>query len=89
MLLIRQNFLGTGGSAMTTDTFAGSFTLQTGPLALRSLGEVSVAPDLDDRFARELPELAVRWQAEAMLLSDGEAQMASVTSPTTRRTPRL
>ena len=26
---------------------------------------VSVAPDLDDRFARELPELAVRWQAEA------------------------
>ena len=36
-----------------------------GPVALRSLGDVSVAPDLDDRFARELPELAVRWQAEA------------------------
>ena len=50
---------------MTTDTFAGSLTLQTRPVALRSLGEVSVAPDLDDRFARELPELAVRWQAEA------------------------
>ena len=26
---------------------------------------MSVAPHLDDRFARELPELAVRWQAEA------------------------
>ncbi|WP_027332013.1 protein adenylyltransferase SelO [Mycolicibacterium tusciae] len=25
---------------------------------------MSVAPDLDDRFARELPELSVRWQAE-------------------------
>src|ERR1700758_1790307 len=36
--------------------------------AFRSLGEVSVAPDttvaLQDRFFRELPELAVRWQAE-------------------------
>jgi serine/tyrosine/threonine adenylyltransferase len=36
--------------------------------ALRSLGDVSVAPDttvaLQDRFFRELPELAVRWQAE-------------------------
>ncbi len=34
----------------------------------RSLGEVSVAPvmypALQDRFLRELPELAVRWQAE-------------------------
>src|SRR6202008_2972994 len=34
----------------------------------RSLGEVSVAPDttvaLQDRFFRELPEMAVRWQAE-------------------------
>jgi serine/tyrosine/threonine adenylyltransferase len=62
---------------MTTDAFAGSFTLQTRSVALRSLGGVSVAPEtgpetapetaiaLDDRFARELPELAVRWQAEA------------------------
>src|SRR5215213_9613800 len=35
----------------------------------RTLGEVSVAPDtavvLDDRFSRELPEMAVRWRAEA------------------------
>src|SRR6202008_1067411 len=34
----------------------------------RSLGEVSVAPDttvaLQDRFLRDLPEMAVRWQAE-------------------------
>jgi uncharacterized protein YdiU (UPF0061 family) len=34
------------------------------------VGRVSVAPDtaiaLDDRFARELPEMAVRWQAEAV-----------------------
>jgi serine/tyrosine/threonine adenylyltransferase len=34
----------------------------------RSVGGVSVAPPptvtLDDRFARELPEMAVRWQAE-------------------------
>ena len=48
--------------------FAGSLTIQTGPVVLRSLGGVSTAPDttvaLDDRFARELPELAVRWQAE-------------------------
>jgi serine/tyrosine/threonine adenylyltransferase len=33
------------------------------------VGEVSVAPDvavaLDDRFARELPEMALRWRAEA------------------------
>ncbi len=50
---------------MTTHAFAGALTLQTGPVTLRSLGDVSVAPDLDDRFARELPELAVRWQAEA------------------------
>jgi serine/tyrosine/threonine adenylyltransferase len=50
---------------MTTHAFAGALTLQTRPVALRSLGDVSVAPDLDDRFARELPELAVRWQAEA------------------------
>src|SRR5262249_41747627 len=37
--------------------------------SFRSLGEVSVAPEisitLQDRFARELPEMAVRWQAEA------------------------
>ena len=37
-------------------------------MILRSLGRVSIAPDptvaLDDRFARELPELAVPWQAE-------------------------
>ena len=36
---------------------------------LRSLGEVSVVPDLTvdlgDGFARELPEMAVRWRAEA------------------------
>ena len=54
---------------MSTDAFAGSLTLQTRPVVLRSLGDVSVAPDttvtLGDRFARELPELAVRWQAEA------------------------
>ena len=35
----------------------------------RSLGVVSVAPDvavaLSDRFSRDLPEMAVRWQAEA------------------------
>ena len=34
------------------------------------MGRVSVAPDtaiaLDGRFARELPEMAVRWQAEAV-----------------------
>jgi len=50
---------------MTTLAFAGALTLQTRPVALRTLGDVSVAPDLADRFARELPELAVRWQAEA------------------------
>jgi protein adenylyltransferase len=37
-------------------------------LPIRSLGEVSIASDaavvLDDRFSRELPEMAVRWQAE-------------------------
>src|SRR5262245_5666993 len=36
---------------------------------VRNLGEVSIAPDaaavLDDRFARELPEMAVSWNAEA------------------------
>jgi serine/tyrosine/threonine adenylyltransferase len=35
---------------------------------VRSVGAVSVAPAtvvFDDRFARELPEMAVRWQAEA------------------------
>ena len=35
----------------------------------RNLGEVSIASDaavvLDDRFSRELPEMAVRWQVEA------------------------
>ena len=34
------------------------------------MGRVSVAPDtaiaLDGRFAQELPEMAVRWQAEAV-----------------------
>ena len=49
---------------MTTHAFVGALTLQTRPATLRSLGDVSVAPDLDDRFARELPELAVRWQAK-------------------------
>ncbi|MCV7302103.1 YdiU family protein [Mycobacterium barrassiae] len=57
---------------MTPHGFAGSLTLQTRPVSFRSLGAVSVAPAtgsapgiaLDDRFARELPELAVRWQAE-------------------------
>jgi len=38
-------------------------------LPIRNLDEVSIASDatviLDDRFARELPEMAVRWQAEA------------------------
>lgn len=37
-------------------------------LPIRNLGEVSIASDaavvLDDRFSRELPEMAVRWQAE-------------------------
>jgi len=46
-----------------THEFAGDLTLQTWPVAVRRLGGVSVA--LDDLFARELPELAVRWQAEA------------------------
>jgi serine/tyrosine/threonine adenylyltransferase len=58
---------------MTAHAFAGALTIQTRPVALRTLVGVSVAPDtgpaadiaLDDRFARELPELAVRWQAEA------------------------
>jgi len=50
----------------------------------RSLGEVSVAPvmypALQDRFLRELPELAVRWQAETppdvrlLVLNDRLAQ---------------
>ena len=35
---------------------------------LRTLGRVSAAPDtairLEGRFAHELPEMAVRWQAE-------------------------
>jgi serine/tyrosine/threonine adenylyltransferase len=55
---------------MTTHAFAGSLTIQTRAVALRSLGGVSVAPDtavtLGDHFARELPELAVRWQADAV-----------------------
>ena len=38
--------------------------------SFRSLGEVSVAPDttvaLQDRFFRELPEMAIRWQAETV-----------------------
>ncbi len=37
-------------------------------MPIRNLGEVSIASDaavvLDDRFARELPEMAVPWQAE-------------------------
>jgi protein adenylyltransferase len=36
--------------------------------SIRNLGEVTIAPDaavvLDDRFSRELPEMAVRWKAE-------------------------
>ncbi len=41
----------------------------TNPTIFRSLGGVSVAPDttvaLQNRFFGELPEMAVRWQAEA------------------------
>ena len=37
-------------------------------MLIRNLGEVSIASDaavaLDDRFSRELPEMAVRWRAE-------------------------
>ena len=41
----------------------------TNPTIFRSLGGVSVAPDttvaLQNRFFGELPEMVVRWQAEA------------------------
>src|ERR1700740_1601984 len=44
------------------------FPLAATERSFRSLGEVSVAHDmavaLNDRFSRELPEMAVRWQAE-------------------------
>ena len=52
--------LGGGGSTMTTTAFAGSLTLQTRPVALRSLGGVSVAPDTGRRPGRPLRTRAAR-----------------------------
>ena len=64
MLLIGREVPSAWRSAMTTDAFAGSLTIQTRPVVLRSLGDVSVAPDTPSPWVTALRASCLSWPSD-------------------------